>query len=174
MRKSSLIKGTLIVLVVLIPSLTAALVPAYGEARVLTVGGTVTEAEPVNYIRSPEFLARSRQLKIVLRLWANQQIYATIEIARILGYYVGQRTRDGEPSEVVLFGMHPEKVMNRTTWDFHAQYAKTLYVSIESMPSGQLGRASLFLRIEIFLEAPNHYSNPTFIVYWEITVFDVY
>jgi hypothetical protein len=37
-----------------------------------------------------------------------------------------------------------------------------------------LGKAPLGLEIEIFLEAPNFSSNPTFLVYWEITVYDVY
>lgn len=160
--------------VVSIPSLMSVLMPAYGDVRVLIVGGTVTEAQPVNYVKSPEFSAKTMQLKILLRLWANQQINATIEIARIIGYYIGQSGKAGESREIGVFGMHPEKFMNRTVWDFHREYAKTLYVSLEPMPPGQLGRTPLFLRIEIYLEAPNHYSNPTFRMYWEITVFDVY
>jgi hypothetical protein len=30
------------------------------------------------------------------------------------------------------------------------------------------------LEIEIFLEGPNFSSDPTFLVYWEIAVYDVY
>jgi hypothetical protein len=48
-------------------------------------------------MRSPEFFAKGKLLKIVLRLWANQQTDATIEIARILGYYIDQGARAGEP-----------------------------------------------------------------------------
>ena len=165
--------ATLIIVIVLIPFLIVTQISPHTEVCVLTTRGTVTEAQPVNYMRSPEFFAKGKLLKIVLRLWANQQIDATIEIARILGYYIDQGARAGEQQEVGIFGIYPEKVMNRTTWDFHREYTKTFYTSLERVPSGASDGASLILKIEIFLEGPNYSSNPTFRVYWEITVFDV-
>ena len=160
-------------IVILIPVLLVAWVPAYNEVRLLTVSGTLTEARPVNYVHSERFVPKGGQLKIVLALRANQQIAATIEVARITGYYV-RSSRQGENSEVRIFGLYPEKVMNRTEWDFHHEYSRTLYTSLRGVPSGMLGKVPLGLEIEIFLEAPNFSSNPTFLVYWEITVYDVY
>jgi len=163
----------LILIVMLIPVLLVVWVPAYNEVRLLTVSGTLTEARPVNYVHSERFVPKGGQLKIVLLLRANQQIVATIEVARITGYYV-HSSRQGENSEVRIFGLYPEKVMNRTQWDFHQEYSKTLYTSLRGVPSEMLGKVPMGLEIEIFLEAPNFSSNPTFLVYWEITVYDVY
>ena len=163
----------LVLAVILIPVLLVMWVPAYHEVHLLTVSGTLTEARPVNYIRSEQFVPRGGQLKIMFTLRANQQIVATIEIARIIGYS-SRPLRGGENREARIFGMFPEKVMNRTQWDFHHEYSKTLYVSLRGVPSGMLGKVPLGLEIEIFLEAPNFSSNPTFLVYWEITVYDVY
>jgi hypothetical protein len=163
----------LILIVILIPVLLVAWVPAYNEVRLLTVSGTLTEARPVNYVHSERFVPKGGQLKIVLALRANQQIAATIEVARITGYYV-RSSRQGENSEVRIFGLYPEKVMNRTQWDFHHEYSKTLYTSLKGVPNEMLGKVPLGLEIEIFLEAPNFSFNPTFLVYWEITVYDVY
>jgi len=163
----------LVLMVILIPVLLVTLVPAYQEVRLLTVSGTLTEAKPVNYIHSEQFVPKASRLKIVLTLRANQQISATIEVARIIGYYV-RAPRQSTYSEVRIFGMYPEKVMNRTQWDFHHEYSKTLYTSLERVPAGMLGKVPMGLEIELFLEAPNFSSNPTFLVYWEITVYDVY
>jgi len=163
----------LILIVILIPVLLVAWVPAYNETRLLTVSGTLTEARPVNYVHSERFIPKGGQLKIVLTLRANQQIAATIEVARITGYYVRSPRQDVN-SEVRIFGLYPEKMMNRTQWDFHHEYSKTLYTSLRGVPSDMLGKVPMGLEIEIFLEAPNFSSNPTFLVYWEITVYDIY
>jgi hypothetical protein len=171
--RSSWITAALVLIVLLIPMVTTAWIPTYREAHLLTVSGTLTEAKPVNYLRSQQFLAKGNQLKIVLRMRANQQIDATIEVARIIGYYLPPR-RLGETSEVRIFGMYPQKVMNRTQWDFRNDYSKTLYTSLEHVPVDLLGKAQMGLEIEIFLEGPNFSSNPTFLVYWEIAVYDVY
>lgn len=173
MARFTRMTAILILVVILIPVLLVAWVPSYNEVRLLTVSGTLTEARPVNYVHSERFVPKGGQLKIVLTLRANQQIVATIEVARITGYYVHSARQD-ENSEVRIFGLYPEKVMNRTQWDFHHEYSKTLYVSLKGVPSGMLGKVPLGLEIEIFLEAPNFSSNPTFLVYWEITVYDVY
>lgn len=170
---SRAVRVFLVLIVLVIPIVNVVWIPAYHEAHLLTVRGTVTEAEPVAYIRSEQFRANGNTLKLVLRLWANQQIDATIEIARIVGYYA-QPGRQGETGEVRVFGMYPEKFMNRTQWDFHREYATARYVSLERVPANLLGKVLLGLEIEIFLEAPNYSSNPTFLVYWEITVYDVY
>jgi len=168
------IDAVLVLIVMLIPGLVVmAGIPAYREVRLLTVSGTLTEREPVNYAHSKEFLAKGSHLRIVLRLWANQQIVGTIEVARIMGYFVKQSSRVGA-SEVRIFGAYPEKVMNRTLWDFHREYSKTIYIPLSVMPAYFRGKAPLGLEIEIFLEAPNFSSNPTFLVFWEITVYDVY
>jgi hypothetical protein len=167
------ISGVLVLIVVLIPVLVVAGIPAYREAHLLTMGGTLTEKAPVNYVHSEEFVAKGSHLKIVLRLRANQQIVGTIEVARIIGYFVKQSPR-GEASEVRIFGAYPEKAMNRTLWDFHREYSKTFYVSVSDVPAGFRGKTPLGLEIEMFLEAPNFFSNPTFLVFWEITVYDVY
>ena len=153
--------------------ITTAWTPAYREAQLLTVSGTVTEAKPINYLRSQQFVAKGNQLKLVLRMRANQQIDATIEVARIIGYYVNPRPL-AEKSEVRIFGMYPEKVMDRTQWDFCNDCSKALYTSLEHVPVDLLGKAQMGLEIEIFLEGPNFSSNPTFLVYWEIAVYDVY
>ena len=163
----------LVLMVILIPVLLVAWVPACQEVRLLTVSGTLTEARPVNYVHSEQFVPKAGRLKIVLALRANQQISATIEIARIIGYYM-RTPRPNSYSEVRIFGIYPEKFMNRTQWDFHREYSKTLYVSLERVPAGMLGKVPMGLEIELFLEAPNFSSNPTFLVYWEITVYDVY
>lgn len=173
MTRFTQMTAILILIVILIPVLLMVWVPAYNEARLLTVSGTLTEARPVNYVRSERFVPKGGQLKIVLTLRANQQIAATIEVARIIGYYVSSPRQD-ENSEVRIFGMYPERVMNRTQWDFHHEYSRTLYVSLRGVPSDMLGKAPLGLEIEIFLEAPNFSSNPTFLAYWEITVYDIY
>lgn len=173
MTRFTRMTAILILIVILIPILLVASVPACNEAHLLTVSGTLTEAKPINYIHSEQFVPKGGQLKIVLTLHANQQIAATIEVARITGYYV-RSPRQDENSEVRIFGLYPEKVMNRTQWDFHHEYSKTLYVSLKGKPSDMLGKAPLGLEIEIFLEAPNFSSNPTFLMYWEITVYDVH
>ena len=173
MTRSKWMATTLILIVILIPILLVVWIPAYREEHLLTVNGTLTEANPVNYIHSERFVAKGSQLKIVLTLRANQQIVATIEVARIVGYYAGQ-SRQGETSVVRIFGAYPEKVMNRTQWDFHHEYNRRLYVSLRRVPADLLGKVPLGLEIEIFLEAPNFSSNPTFLVSWEITVYDVY
>lgn len=173
MTRFTRLNAILILIVILIPVLLVAWVPAYNEVPLLTVSGTLTEARPVNYVHSERFIPKGGRLKIVLTLRANQQIAATIEVARITGYYVRSARQDGN-SEVRIFGLYPEKVMNRTQWDFHQEYSKTLYVSLKGVPSGMLGKVPLGLEIEIFLEGPNFSSNPTFLVYWEITVYDVY
>ena len=163
----------MIVLILLIPMITGTSIPLYQEEHLLTVSGTVTEAEPTNYLHSQHFYAKGKLLRLVLRLWANQRIHATIEVARIVGYFV-RAGHQGEPSEVRIFGMYPQEVMNRTEWDFHNEYSRTLYASLKGVPAGMLGKVPVGLEIEIFLEAPNSSSNPTFLVYWEITVYDVY
>jgi hypothetical protein len=163
----------LILIVILIPILLVVWVPAYNEVHLLTVSGTLTEARPVNYIRSEQFVPRGGQLKIMFTLRANQQIVATIEVARIIGYSA-RPLRWDENREARIFGMFPEKVMNRMQWDFHHEYSKTLYASLRGVPSDMLGKVPMGLEIEIFLEAPNFSSNPTFLVYWEITVYDIY
>jgi len=166
------IAATFLLIVILIPMLLAASISTYLEVRLLTISGTLTEKEPVNYINSRQFTAKGNQLKTVLTLRANQQMVATIEVARIFGYYVHEFRH--ETSEVGMSGMFPEKVMNRTIWDFHHEYRKTIYASLKSVPADLRGKAQLGLVIEIFLEAPNFSSNPTFLVYWEITVYDIY
>jgi hypothetical protein len=148
--------------------------PAYKETHLLTVSGTVNEAKPLRYVHTQEFIAKGSALKIVLTLGANQQIDATIEIARIVGYYVEPSRRDAGAHDVRIFGLYPQTVMNRTTWDFHRDYAKTIYASLERVPADLSGRVPLGLEIELFLEGPNFSSNPTFLLYWEIVVFDVY
>ena len=163
----------LVLMVILIPVLLVMWVPAYHEVHLLTASGTLTEAKPINYVHSERFVPKGGKLKIVLTLRANQQIAATIEVARIIGYYARPARQDGS-SEVRIFGMYPEKVMNRTQWDFHHEYSKTFYASLKRVPASMLGKVPLGLEIEIFLEAPNFSSNPTFLVYWEITVYDVY
>ena len=173
MTRSSWINAALVLIVLLTPVATVAWIPAYREALLLTVSGTLTEAKPINYVRSQQFLPKGNQLKIVLRMRANQQIDATIEVARIIGYFATPK-RLGETSEVRIFGMYPEKAVNRTEWDFHNDYSKTIYTSLERVPAYLLGKAQMGLVIEIFLEGPNFSSNPTFLVYWEITVYDVY
>ena len=173
MTRFTRMTAILILIVILIPVLLVTWVPAHNEVRLLTVSGTLTEARPVNYIHSERFVPKGGQLKIVLALRANQQIVATIEVARIIGYYV-RSPRQDENSEVRIFGLYPEKVMNRTQWDFHHEYSKTLYTSLRGVPSDMLGKVPMGLEIEIFLEGPNFSSNPTFLVYWEITVYDIY
>jgi hypothetical protein len=140
--------------------------------RLLTVNGTLIEGAPVDYLRSEQFVPKTHQLKIVLTLRANQPINATIEVARIVGYMIVE-DREG-PREARIFGLYPETVMNRTTWDFHKEYSKTKYVPLYSIPAEQLGRTPVGLEIEIFLEGPNHASNPTFLVFWDVTVYNVY
>lgn len=163
----------MIVLILLLPIVTGASVTPYREEYLLTVTGTVTEGEPVNYLHSEHFYAKGKLLRLVLRLWANQRVHGTIEVVRIVGYFV-RPGRQGEASEVRIFGMYPQKVMNRTEWDFGSEYSRTLYASLEAVPTGMLGKVPVGLEIEIFLEAPNSSSNPTFLVYWEITVYGVY
>jgi len=165
--------AALVLIVILIPILLVAWIPGYHEVHLLTVSGTLTEVKPVNYIRSERFIAKGSQLKIILTMRANQQTVATIEVARIVGYYA-QQSRQGGTNEVRIFGTYPEKVMNRTQWDFHQEYSKTLYVPLKRVPEDLRGKVPLGLEIEIFLEAPNFSSNPTFLVSWEITVYDVY
>jgi hypothetical protein len=157
----------------LIPAAAVGALPAVRELRLLTVSGTLTERDPVNYVRSGQFTPRGSHLKIGLRMWANQQILGTIEVARIMGYFVLKSGR-GEASEVRIFGTYPEEVMNRTQWDFHREYSKTFYASLNRVPVFFRGKVPLALEIEIFLEAPNFSSNPTFLVFWEITVYDIY
>jgi hypothetical protein len=140
--------------------------------HLLTVNGTLIEGAPVNYLRSEQFVPKTNQLKIILTLRANQPINATIEVARIVGYMIIESRE--EPSETRIFGLYPETLMNRTTWDFHKEYSKTKYVPLYSIPAEQLGRTPVGLEIEIFLEGPNHASNPTFFVLWDVTVYDVY
>jgi hypothetical protein len=164
--------AALLLIVILIPVLLTMSIPTYREVRLLTVSGTLTEKEPVNYIHSERFTVKGIQLKTVLTLRANQQIVATIEVARIIGYYAHEFRH--ETNEVGMLGMYPEKVMNRTLWDFHHEYCKTIYASLKSVPADLRGKAPLGLIIEIFLEAPNFSSNPTFLVYWEITVYDIH
>ncbi len=151
------------------PTLTQ---PRTREEHLLTVNGTLIEGVPINYLRSEQFVPKTNQLKIVLTLRANQQINATIEVARIVGYMIIE-DREG-PRETRIFGLYPETIMNRTTWDFHEEYSKTKYVPLYSIPAEQLGRTRVGLEIEIFLEGPNHASNPTFLVFWDVTVYDVY
>ena len=171
--RSSWITAILVLIVLLIPMLTTASIPTYREALLLTVSGTLTEAKPINHVRSQQFLPKGNQLKIFLRMWANQQIDATIEVARIIGYFTPPR-RLGETSEVRIFGLYPEKAVNRTEWNFHNEYGKTIYASLDRVPAHLLGKTQMGLELEIFLEGPNYSSNPTFLVHWEITVYDVY
>jgi hypothetical protein len=191
MTRSRWILAFLVVIVIAIPILFVAWTPPHREERpittnetptltpsrareehLLTVNGTLIEGAPINYLRSEQFVPKTNQLKIVLKLRANQQINATIEVARIVGYMIFE-TREG-PRETRIFGLYPETIMNRTTWDFHKEYSKTKYVPLYSIPAEQLGRTPVGLEVEIFLEGPNHASNPTFLVFWEVTVYDVY
>ena len=188
MTRSRWIVAVLVMIVIAIPILFVAWKPTHNgehpitasgrlteasrEERLLTVNGTLIEGAPVDYLRSEQFLPKTNQLKIVLTLHANQQINATIEVARIVGYMIFE-SNEG-PRETRIFGLYPETIMNRTTWDFHKEYSKTKYVPLNSIPVDQLGRTPVGLEIEIFLEGPNHASNPTFLVFWEVTVYDVY
>jgi hypothetical protein len=66
------------------------LIEARREERLLTANGTLVEGAPVDYLPSEQFVPKTSQANIVLRLRANQQIVATIEVARIVGYMVYQ------------------------------------------------------------------------------------
>ena len=151
---------------------TGALTEAHREVHLFKVNGTLAQGAPVNYLRSDQFIPKTNQLKIVLTLRANQQINATIEVVRIIGYCVYE-TREG-PSETRIFGVYPETFMNRTHWDFHRDFSKTEYVPLYSLSPEEIGRTPLGLEIQIFLEGPNYGSNPTFLVFWQVDVYDVY
>lgn len=187
MMRSGWIATVLVLIVIAIPILyvawephdreenpiTASETPALTQLEerlehLLTVNGTLAEGSPVNYLRSEQFIPKTNQLKIVLTLRANQPINATIEVARIVGYMIF------EDRETRIFGLYPETIMNRTSWDFDKDYSKTKYVPLYSIPADRLGRTPVGLEIEIFLEGPNHASNPTFLVFWDVTVYNVY
>jgi len=137
------------------------------------MSGTVSDAQPVSYIRSREFVARGKEVKIVFRMWANQEINATIEVARIAGYYVEQ-DRFGQIHTMRVFGGYPNKIMNHTRWDFRNELSMTLSGSLESVPASLQRRTTMLLEVEIFVENPRSSANPTFAINWEITVYDTY
>jgi len=56
--ESRWVTATLIIVVVLIPFLVVSWIPPHSKVCVLTMRGTVTEAQPVNYVRSLEFFAK--------------------------------------------------------------------------------------------------------------------
>jgi len=163
------VAASLVLTVIVIPVLLVAWVPAYREEHLVTVTGKLSQASPVDYIRSKQFVTKAHQLKIVLTMRANQQIIATIEVARIIGFYIR-----GGTGFVRIFGLYPEMFINRTQWNFHYDYTRTSFVSLEKVPAKLLGRVPLGLEIEIFLEAPAFGTNPTFLIFWEITVYGAY
>ncbi len=143
------------------------------DKPLLIMYGTVSDAQPVSYMRSREFIAKGKEIKIVFRLWANQEINATIEVARIAGYCV-QQDRFGEIRTMRVFGGYPNKIMNHTRWDFRNELSMTLSGSLESVPANLEGRTPMLLEVEIFVEDPRSSANPTFAINWEITVYDTY
>jgi len=142
------------------------------KVHLLTMNGTVRNAYPVSYLRSPEFFASGNQLKIVLRMSANQQIESAIEIVRVVGHYTTQPQR-GEKSDVRIFGLYPCSLVAHKKWDFRNEYINTVYASLGVIPSHLTGNVPLGLEVEIFIEGPSFSSNPEFLVYWQIEVYDM-
>jgi len=84
------------------PNGTQTLTPSRArEEHLLTVNGTLIEGSPINYLRSEQFVPKTNQLKIVLKLRANQQINATIEVARIVGFMIFE-SREGRARHAYL------------------------------------------------------------------------
>ena len=177
--------GILVSVVILVAAVaTAWIVPLVGrmatqteasaqktDEPLLTMSGKVSDAQPVSYIRSEEFVAKGKEVRIVFRIWANQEINATIEVVRIAGYCVN-RDRFGETHSKRVFGGYPNTILNHTTWDSSNEYSAILYGSLESVPASLQGRTPMFLEVEIFVESPRSSHNPTFLINWEIVVYD--
>ena len=139
------------------------------EKYLVKMAGAFTEKKEA-YVTSTYFIPIGRQIKVVLRFWANQQIIGTFDNSKIYVIYVygGQYVQVGGPlGGQPVFSYHE-------SWDFHNEYNQTYYLSLESLPTELSSQVPLCIRVSFNLLYPRFDDNPAFLIYWELTAYDVY
>jgi cell division protein FtsL len=136
------------------------------EDYLMQTTGTLNEQKGVRFT-STYFTTFGRQIKIVARLQANQKSIATFDSATVYVYYVysGQSIHVASDN----FNFH------YASWDFHnGELNDTLYLKLDKIPEELFGKVPLYINLYLSLSKPTFSSNPSFLVSYEVTVYDVY
>jgi uncharacterized membrane-anchored protein YhcB (DUF1043 family) len=134
------------------------------EDYLMQTTGTLNEQKSV-FFTSTYFTTLGEQIKIVARLQANQKTIAQFNFREVYVYYVysGQSIR--------ITGGY----FNLGRWDFHnGELNDTLYLKLDKIPQELFGKVPLYITLSLTLSEPTFSSNPSFLVSYEVTVYDVY
>jgi hypothetical protein len=118
------------------------------------------------YSRSTYFTTLGRQIKIVARLWANQKIIAKFGHCEIYVYYVYGGKYVGVTKAYFKF--------DKESWDFTHELVDVLYLKLDAIPEEIFGKVPLMIELSLTLSEPKFYENPSFLVFYDVTAYDVY
>jgi regulator of replication initiation timing len=136
------------------------------EDYLMQTTGTFHEQMRVDFT-STYFTTLGRQIKIVARLQANQKTVATFDYASVSVDYVYS-------GQYITVTSHRFNFYG-ASWDFHnGELNDTLYLKLDSIPEELFGKVPLCIRLILSLSEPKFSSNPSFLVSYEVTLYDVY
>ena len=115
---------------------------------------------PEGWRKSVMFMPTGKVLKLNLKFSANQKIVTNLHL-EIEVYYVYA----GKHIRIYEYWSYP-------SWDFHNELKETLHVFLDKIPSELLGKVPLY--VYYYLDFYNGRPNPAFVIYWELTGYDVY
>lgn len=136
------------------------------ENYLLRMEGTLHERKSV-WEDSTYFTTIGKQLKIVIRLSANQKVIAKFTDCEIrIAYNYGGKN---------FYPWQMDLPFRNSEWDFNnGDLIETMFIKLTGIPDDILGKAPLFLILRLNLFYPKFDGNPSFFITYELTVYDVY
>jgi uncharacterized coiled-coil protein SlyX len=135
------------------------------EAYLMRMNGTFNQNVKVDS-RSTYFTTLGRQIKIVARLWANQKIIAEFGSCYIYVCYVYGGKYVGVTTAYFKF--------DEKSWDFTHELVDVLYLKLDAIPKEIFGKVPLYIVLYLSLRYPRFYDNPSLLIFYEVTAYDVY
>jgi hypothetical protein len=116
---------------------------------------------------STYFTTLGRQIKIIARLWANQKVIVEFGYCSVSVSYLYRGTYVGVTSTHFKFSEGGK-------WDFTYELDDVLYLKLDKIPEEIFGKVPLCIRLYLGMRYPRFYENPSLLIFYEVTAYDVY
>jgi hypothetical protein len=63
---------------------------------------------------------------------------------------------------------------SNSNWDFTNELVDVLYLKLYAIPEEIFGKVPLYIVLRLSLQYPRFYDNPSLLIFYEVTAYDVY